>query len=30
MPNQAAPVVAKTLWEQFLTHYGWPTKILTD
>ena len=29
-PNQTAPVVAKTLWEQFLTHYGWPTKILTD
>ena len=30
MPNQTAPVVAKTLWEQFLTHYGWPSKILTD
>ena len=29
-PNQTALVVAKTLWEQFLTHYGWPTKILTD
>ena len=29
MPNQTAPV-AKMLWEQFLTHYGWPTKILTD
>ena len=29
-PNQTAPVVAKTLLEQFLTHYGWPTKILTD
>ena len=29
-PNQTAPVVAKTLWEQFLTHYGWPTKILID
>ena len=29
-PNQTAPVVAKTLWEQFLTHYGWPSKILTD
>ena len=28
-PNQTAPVVAKTLWEQFFTHYGWPTKILT-
>ena len=30
MPNQTAPVVAKTLLEQFLTHYGWPSKILTD
>ena len=30
MPNQTAPVVAKTLWEQFLTHYSWPSKILTD
>ena len=30
MLNQTAPVVAKTLWEQFLTHYGWPSKILTD
>ena len=30
MPNQTVPVVAKTLWEQFLTHYGWPSKILTD
>ena len=29
-PNQTAPVVAKTLWEHFLTHYGWPTNILTD
>ena len=29
-PNQTAPVVAKTLWENFLVHYGWPTKILTD
>ena len=29
-PNQTAPVVAKTLWEQFLTHYGWPTNICTD
>ena len=27
MPNQT---VTKMLWEQFLTHYGWPTKILTD
>ena len=23
-------MIAKTLQEQFLTHYGWPTKILTD
>ena len=29
-PKQTAPVVAKTLWDQFLVHYGWPTKILTD
>ena len=21
-PNQTAPVVVKTLWEQFFTHYG--------
>ena len=28
--NQTAPVIAKMLWEQFLTHYGLPTKILTD
>ena len=25
-----AYVVTKTFWEQFLTHYGWSTKILTD
>ena len=29
-PKQTALVVAKTLWDQFLVHYGWPTKILTD
>ena len=29
-PKQTAPVVAKTLWDQFLVHYGWPTKILTN
>ena len=23
-------VVAQTLWENFLVHYGWPKKILTD
>ena len=23
-------VVAQTLWENFLVHYGWPEKILTD
>ena len=28
--KQPAPVVAKTLWDQFLVHYGWPAKILTD
>ena len=29
-PNQMAKVVARTLWENFLIQYGWPTKILTD
>ena len=29
-PKQTAPIVAKTLWDQFLVHYEWPTKILTD
>ena len=29
-PKQTVPVVAKTLWDQFVVHYGWPTKILTD
>ena len=29
-PKQTAPVVAKMLWDQFLVHYGWPTKFLTD
>ena len=28
--KQTALVVVKTLWDQFLVHYGWPTKILTD
>ena len=28
--NQTAPMVTKTLWEQFLTYYSWPTKIHTD
>ena len=23
-------MVAQTLWENFLVHYGWPEKILTD
>ena len=23
-------MVARTLWENFLVHYGWPEKILTD
>ena len=30
IPKQMAPVVAKTLWENFLVHYGWPEKILTN
>ena len=25
-----AAVVAQTLWENFLVHYGWSEKILTD
>ena len=25
-----APVVAKTLWENFFVHYIWPENILTD
>ena len=29
-PKQTAPIVAKTLWDQFLVHYEWPMKILTD
>ena len=29
-PKQTAVVVACTLWENFLVHYGWPEKILTD
>ena len=29
-PKQTAPVVAKTLLDQFLVHYRWPTKILRD
>ena len=30
MPKQAAVVVARTLWENFLVHYRWPEKILMD
>ena len=29
-PKQTAIVVASTLWENILVHYGWPEKILTD
>ena len=29
-PEHMAQVVAQTLWENFLVHYGWPEKILTD
>ena len=29
-PKQTAVIVAKTLWENFLVHYGWPEKILND
>ena len=28
--KQRAVVVAQTLWESFLVHYGWSEKILTD
>ena len=28
--KQTAVVVAHTLWENFLVHYGWPEKIITD
>ena len=28
--NQTAKTTAKVLWEQFLRHYGFPQKILTD
>ena len=28
--NQTAKTTAKILWEQFLRHYGFPQKILTD
>ena len=30
MPKQTAVLVARTLWENFLVHYGWPEKILMD
>ena len=29
-PKQNTVVVASTLWENFLVHYGWPEKIITD
>ena len=29
-PMQIAILVAHTLWENFLVHYGWLEKILTD
>ena len=29
-PKQMAQVVVQTFWENFLVHYGWPEKILTD
>ena len=28
--NQRASTVAETLWEKFISQYGWPEKILTD
>ena len=29
-PNQKAATVAKTLWDRFFVHYGFPEKILSD
>ena len=29
-PKQTAIIVVCTLWGNFLVHYGWPEKILTD
>ena len=29
-PKQTAEVVAQTLREQYLVHYGWPSQIMTD
>ena len=29
-PNQKASTVAKTLWDKFFVHYGFPEKILSD
>ena len=29
-PKQMAHVTAKVFWEQFLVHYGWPSKIISD
>ena len=29
-PKQTTIVVARTLWENLLVHYGWPEMILTD
>ena len=29
-PNQKANTVAKTLWNKFFVHYGFPEKILSD
>ena len=28
--SQKAPAVAKTLWDHFFVHYGFPEKILSD
>ena len=29
-PKQTVQAVAKTLWEQYPVHYGWPSQIMTD
>ena len=29
-PEQTVQIIAKTLWKQYLVHYGWPSQIMTD
>ena len=30
IPNQKVATIAKTLWDRFFVHYGFPEKILSD